>query len=221
MTSVLNLVTKIKDAETLDVFETETRKFVLYLSYRYDAVIFGYVNDNLVFCCNTKTNDMLSIRRAYDCVKAGSFYHKTSLDTMLDYMGLVVCDLQNMCYIQIDDIISDNPRWSGCFVPNINDICMLSITFAEYIAVLPQRLKDAIKQIGSDDDILAELEADFEFLQKLYGPNEPFDFNKYQQAIAICDKWGRVGCLHMSDRATIRKLYRDVCFHDASIFANS
>lgn len=215
MTPVLNLVTKVKDVETLPSFETEKRSLVFYLSHKQDVVILGYINEFLVFFGMTKTEDILSVRRSYDCIKSGGFFNTTSLENMLNFVNYKPCDLEDMAQVLIDDMTADTPVWAGCFIPQRKDANMSSIMFAEYMAVLPQRLKASIATIGSNDDIIAELESDYEILQNLYAEDETYNFDKYQKAIKISNKWSNVGCLHLSERASIRFLYRRILFHES------
>lgn len=218
---------KSKDStETSEtVFSSASRRLVLFISHNSYLVTFGYINDALVWFSNTPVSDTLLTRRIFDCVKVGAFYRKVEPETVLNLVGMTQRDLYGMCRTDVISLENDHPLFSGSIVsqpPQNNQPALTGVEFANLIAVMPQRFKSMIGNIGTDDDILAELEKDYKRLVAL-SHAEPVDAENnsrytgnnycYKEALAIRDKWSKAECLKMADRAAIRTLYCDICSH--------
>ena len=224
---MLNLVNNVaeSDAEYLHKSEardavrsasSEHRRMDLYISQSGNLTAIGYVNGNLVWFSITKVNDLFLTRRVFDCMKVGSFYRRVSLMTILDSVSVTMKDLESMCYVNAEHIEKDHPIFSGCLVSQPEQEGKEPLTgteFAKIIAVLPLRLQSAIPNIGTEDDILTELEKDYATLESLYSKSESYNPQKQQKALSICRKWRTAECLKLSERAAIRTIYHDVCYH--------
>lgn len=239
MSALLNLINTISDEETERLYETvdndsekssdetqkpsirsvERRRLVLFISHAHDLVAFGFSNENLVWFSYTKTDDLFLSRRIFDCMKVSAFYRKTTPERALATAGLIQRDLLSMCRVDVLDIEKSNPVLTGCITiqPSDDKSDMTGEDFAKHIAVCPTRLESNILNIGAIDDILLELEKDYQKLGELYNNNKIPDQEKNNKATALCDKWRKVVCLNMSDRAVLRNLYRDVCYYEKAV----
>ena len=197
----------------------EHRRLVLFVSHSRDLISFGFIDENLVWFSLTKTDDLLLTRRIFDCMKVGKFYRKVTPDKALMSTGVAQIDLCGMCRIDITHLESDRPVFTG-WLENASGKdkkgIVTSVEFANKIAVLPERIRANIADIGSADDILTELEKDYKTLETLYD-NDDTAQEKRDKALVIRSKWYDAKCLNMSDRATIRTLYRDVCYHKCAV----
>ena len=239
MSTVLNLINTISDEETERLYEpidddsdkqsgesqvqpihrVEHRRLVLFISHTHDLVAFGFLNENLVWFSYTKTDDLFLSRRIFDCMKVSAFYRKTTPERALAAAGLIQRDLLSMCRVDALDIEKSNPVLTGCITiqPSDDKSDMTGEDFAKLIAVCPTRLESNISNIGTIDDILLELEKDYQKLESLYDNDKISSQEKNNKATALCDKWRRAVCLNMSDRATLRDLYRDVCYYEKAV----
>lgn len=233
MDMMLNLVNKIPDDEAEYLYQkvedtagndketvaieptTEHRRLVLFVSHSRDLITFGFINDNLVWFSFTKTDDLLLTRRIFDCMKVGKFYRKVTPDKALMLTGVAQLDLYGMCRADITHLECDYPTFTGCLT-NSSENSVTGVEFANLIAVLPQRIKANINNIGTIDDILIELEKDYQILETLRDSNDTVQ-KKRSKALAIRNKWCNAICLNMSDRATVRSLYRDICCHSCAV----
>lgn len=240
----LNLVSRVRDehAELLNENDSQQnnqnsvvesvehsplsdyRRLTLYISHKNDLVTFGYVNSNLVWFSFTKTSDLLSTRRIFDTLKVGSFFRKTTINEVLPLVGMTMNDIRGMCRIDVDDVSKAHPVISGCVqvtMSDDNDKSFTGVDFAEFIDVLPNRLKSNIGNVGTFEDIMSALNKDFDTLESLYDSDSEYNDIAYKQAAVICNKWRGVSCLNMSDRASLRSLYKSVCYHSAFLRTKS
>lgn len=236
MSVLLNLINTISDEETERLYETvdrksentsdeerkpiirveEHRRLVLFISHAHDLVAFGFSNENLVWFSYTKTDDLFLSRRVFDCMKVGAFYRKATPERALAAAGLIQRDLYGMCRIDVLNVEKPTPVLTGCITvqPQDEKSAMTGEDFAKLIAVLPGRLETGIANIGEIDDILLELEKDYQKLECLYDDDKIPIQEKNNKATALCERWRRAVCLNMSDRAVLRNLYRDVCYYE-------
>lgn len=195
----------------------ENRSMDLYISQNGNLTAIGFIDGNLVWLSITRINDLFLTRRVFDCMKVGGFYRKVSFDTALTALSVTTKDLENMCHVNIQHLEHAHPVFSGCLVNQTKrdgDDALTGTEFAKILAVLPMRLRSLIPQIGAEDDILAELEKDYAALEALYPSNDAaYNPEKHDMAVAICSKWQSAECLKLSDRARIRTLYHDICYH--------
>lgn len=234
--SMLNLINTLSDEDTERLYTPEgdaekfaadergdrpeeRRRLAMFISHSRDLVAFGFSNENLVWFSYTKTDDLLLTRRIYDCMKVGAFYRKAAPEKALSTAGILQRDLYNMCRIDVLDVEKDKPEFTGCFItqPQDDESIMTGEVFAKRIAVIPKRLAAGIANIGDVDDILLELEKDYQRLEALYCNDKISSQEKNNKAMTICEKWRRVSCLNMSERATLRDLYRDVCYYEPAV----
>lgn len=237
MSALLNLINTISDEDTERLYETvdknsekspnetqqqpirsaEHRRLVLFISHAHDLVAFGFLNENLVWFSYTKTDDMFLSRRIFDCMKVGAFYRKTTPECALASAGLIQRDLLSMCRIDVLNIEESEPVMKGCVSIQQDNGSMTGEDFAKFIAVCPTRLESNIANIGTIDDILLELEKDYQKLESLYDDDKISSQEKNNKASALCAKWSKAICLNMSDRAMLRNLYRDVCYYEKAV----
>lgn len=212
---MLNLVNNVHDdkAEYLrnvDISTDNIRRYLdLYVSHNDQLIAIGYENDNLVWFSQTKTSDMLLSRRIFESMRQSCFYRRVKLDDILCSVNMTLTDLQYMCYAKLDEITTDHPVFSGCIKGNDGNF-LTGLDFANIIAVLPSRLKNSIVKIGSEDDIIAELEKDRRLLDT-YVLHEGKQCKKITE---ITDKWRGAECLKLCDRASVRSLYHDICYFE-------
>ena len=221
MASMLNLVNVLPDdmaeyLRDLDInLERCDRRLDLYVSHNDIVVAIGYENDSLVWFSRTMLSDTLSLRRVFESMKQSYFYRRALLSDVLLSANMTIKDLQYMCNVRIENISIDKPVFSGCIVGSCEADVMTGMDFAKAITALPEYLKASIGKIGSDDDIISKLEKDFQTLERLRFSVEDKD-ERRERMTEISEKWRRAECLKLSERASIRSLYHDVCFFDMS-----
>lgn len=210
---VLNLVNMLRDGKAqylkeIDNYEVGVeRHLCLYTSYKDELVAIGYEGERLVWFSRTNTSDLLLSRRIFECMKQSKFYRYATLSEVLAYENLFVSDLEHMGYTRLDKIQSDKSVFSGCIVENNFEQKLTGIDFAAVIASLPKKMKKLISKIGSDDEIITELEKDYQIAAFFH--NSGKDKSKIEQ---IRNKWAKAECLKYSDRASIRSIYYDICY---------
>lgn len=212
------LYNKDEDRAFIQQSEAEANRHMdMYVAQNGNLTAIGYLDNNLVWFSVTRINDLFFTRRVFDCMKVGSFYRRATFDKALSTASVTARDLEFMCHIGIQHMERDHPTFSGCLVSQSEQEdgnALTGIDFAKIIAVLPMRLSSAIPQIGSEDDIITELEKDYATLESLYSSDsDPYEPSKNMTALTICNKWRSVECLKMSGRAAIRTLYHDICYH--------
>lgn len=221
MELMLNLMNRIgeNDAEHLSREKKSSnvkRTMDLYFTHTNMLVALGYFDDDLVWFSYSSLSDVFLSRRVFETMKHGWFYRKAPLDKALATAGMLERDLEYMCYAHIDSLEQRFPVFSGCISlpePDENKSSFAGVDFAQVAAVCPERLRTAIKQIGTEDDIAVVLADDFKNLENLYDVGEAHSYRKQQEAKRICDKWRNAVCLKMSERAFVRTLYHDVLYH--------
>lgn len=234
MNTLLNYVNRVSDTDATylynyanredndaDAFETvflsKNRRLVLFISHNRYLVAFGFVSNALVWFSYTPVSDILLTRRVFDCMKIGAFYRKVEPEIVLNLVGMAQRDLYRMCRTDVIKLEDAHPIFSGSIVsqpPTENQPPLTGVEFANLIAVMPQRFENMIASIGTDDDIIIELEKDFKRLTALSsGSVGSEDDYCYKEAMTIRDKWRKAECLNMAERATIRGLYGDICWH--------
>ncbi|MCR5166748.1 MAG: hypothetical protein K6C13_05965 [Oscillospiraceae bacterium] len=218
MEAMLNLANNIPEDEAVKLVETsvEYRTMDLYFAHNGMLVAFGYVNGDLVWFSYTSIRDTFLSRRIFDCMKFGKFYRRVTVERALATAGLVEESLLSMCHARISNIEEDYPVFTGCVEVRANSENSQPMTgddFAEIAAALPDKLRQFVSKVGSDDDIIMNLEADYQTLEELYKPDESISDQKQQIVHDIVDKWAQVDFLKMAERAAIRSLYKDVRYH--------
>lgn len=231
MTESLNLVNMIADssAEYLRDIETDDdtssvdiRHMDLYVTHNNLLVAIGYVNSNLVWFSVTSLSDLLLSRRIYDCMKQGVFYRRVALSTLLEATGMTEKSLQTMCHVRVDGIQNDKPIFSDCIVSDSSEFSEFNgSVFADIIAIMPKRLRAAISDIGSNDDIITELEKDYQQIELLYNEGVGLDDIRRNNIHSICEKWSLAPCLKLSERATIRTTYHKICYFETNVMSSA
>lgn len=217
MTEVFNMANLVSDESAVYLVSDENfrtdineRHLDMYISHNDVLFAFGYVNDALVWLSTTNLSDSFLSRRVFECVRCGSFYRRVEFSTALDTMNLTRTDLQAMCYVRLDGITADEPVFTGCIVGSYTSGRMSGIDFADIIAVMPKRLRQSIVNIGTEDEILTELEKDQQCLDAIYNRGIALDKDSCDKIYSICDKWREAECLKFCSRASVRMLYRNV-----------
>lgn len=211
--NVLNHVNMLSDTKAQYLKEIDNynmdaeRHLCLYTSYKDELIAIGYEGEQLVWFSRTDTNDLLSSRRIFECMKQSKFYRYAALSEVLAYEKLFVSDLEHMGYTRLDNIQSAKPVFSGCIVGNRFEQNMTGTDFAAVMISLPNEMKKLITKIGSDDEIIVELEKDYQIAAFFY--NSGKDKSKIEQ---IRNKWTKAECLKYSNRASIRSRYYDICY---------
>lgn len=221
-TNMLNLINNVSEDDAMYLCKNPDEKITdnyrtmdLYFAHNDVMAALGYLNGKLVWFSYTGLRDKFLSRRVFDCMKFGTFYRETTLDTALAAAGMTLEDLQKMCYAHVEHLEQNQPVFSGCITSSTEnrEEAMTGVEFADSIIGVPASLKAIVPLVGATDDIITELEKDYQFLEALYGVNESFNPVKQQQAKQISAKWQRVDCLKMADRAAIRTLYVKVRYH--------
>ncbi len=219
-TDMLNFINTMPDefAEYLkDVDHMTTanhRRMDLFISHKDELLVFGYFNSNLVWFSRSNLNDTFLSRRIFECVKQGVFYRRAELEDVVNAANITAEDLYGMCGASLDGVETDTPKFSGCITNDDTMTMMHGMDFANFIAVVPKRLRALINDIGSENDILDELDTDYQTLETLYGDGTDCDDEKKAAIYDICDKWREAECLKLCRRASIRTQYMDVCRFD-------
>lgn len=222
MTSMLNKVNIVHDnkAEYLRDIERSGlrhRRMDIYISHNDMMLAIGYEDGNLIWLSHTPLSDLFLSRRVFECMKEGEFYRRVKLRDVFNIVGMHERDLQTMCHVGLDNIQSEKPVFSGCITGSGSSNKLTGIEFASIIAVLPKRLRDMIPNIGSEDEILSELEKDSQCLDELYHPGSKLDVIAKRKVDDIRSKWLNADCLKLADRAIIRTLYRKVCNFEENV----
>ncbi len=221
-TNMLNLINNVSEDDAKYLYKNSDEKIIdnhrsmdLYFAHNGVMAALGYLNGKLVWFSYTGLRDKLLSRRIFDCMKFGAFYRETSLDTALAAAGMTSSDLQKMCHAHVEHLENNQPIFTGCISSSTEnrEEAMTGVEFADSVISVPASLKAIVPLVGTDDDIIAHLEKDYQLLEALYGKNEGFSPQKQQQAKQISAKWQNVDCLKMADRAAIRTLYYKVRYH--------
>lgn len=224
MSALLNIANNVRDdyAQYLRDIEgydnsVKRRHLDVYIAHNDMLIVVGYESDNLVWVSYTRLHDLFLSRRVYDCMREGNFYRSLKLPDVLDTVGLREKDLQGMCYARLDNIELDQPVFSGCIVGEKKESVFTGVDFAAIVAVSAKRLKSMIANVGSDDDIISELEKDRQYVEALYNNGVGFDDNRRKKIAEISNKWRQAECLKLSERAVIRTMYRDICYYEKNV----
>ena len=202
----------LKDAECLT---TENhRRIDLFVSHKDELFVFGYLNDDLVWFSRSSLNDTFLSRRIFECIKQSVFYRKADIEDVMREANITADDLYGMCGASLDAVETDKPVFSGC-ISNDNNIDVVhGMDFANFIAVVPKRLREMINDIGTENDILSALDADYQELETLYGNGVDCDDTCKDTIRSICNKWRDAECLKLCRRASVRTQYIDICHFD-------
>lgn len=208
---MLNLVNTISEHNTslLPDSENKNRSADIYISHNEELVVIGYENNALVWFSRTQLFDMFLSRRVFESLKQGQFCRQVKLDDILSASNLTKVDLDYMCYFELDYVNTDSPVLSGCLEDMPNCIGLTGLDFADLVIELYQSVKDLINSIGTTDDFLIELNNDYQSLQTFDVLKSDMRYSREMDV--ICNKWRDAEFVKLSDRATIRKLYYDVC----------
>lgn len=222
MTSILNKANMVHDDKAEYLRDVERsglkhRRMDIYVSHNDMMLAIGYEDGNLVWLSNTPLSDLFLSRRVFECMKEGEFYRRVKLKDVFAVLGMTQKDLQTMCHVGLDGLENEKPVFSGCITGSGQDNRMTGTSFATIMAVLPKRLRAMIPAIGSEDEILAELEKDSQYLDELYHSDSKFDVASKRKADDIRIKWRNADCLKLIDRAVIRTLYRKVCNFEENV----
>lgn len=215
-TLILNMANIVSDDKAIKLQEddfnnTSERSLDLYINHNNELISIGYERDALVWFSQTNLADLFLSRRVFECVKQGCFYRSVPFGVMLESVYMNEKDLQYMCYARLDGIKTDEPTFSGCLTGSAVG-GLTGVDFAETMSVTTMRLRSFISKIGSESEILNELEKDYRYLTDVYDSGSGFDIARHMKVDAIIAKWRGAECLKLCSRATIRQLYRDVCY---------
>lgn len=221
MTEIFNIANTVSDNDAVyltadENFRTDIneRRLELYVSHNDILFAFGYVNDALVWLSTNELSDLFLSRRVFESIRSSVFYRRVDFSAALKAMVLTKADLQSMCYVRLDNVNADTPVFSGCITGSYTSERMSGVDFAEIIAVMPKRLRQTITNIGSEDEILTELEKDQQYLEAVYNRGVDLDDERRKKIQTVCEKWRGAECLKLCSRASVRMLYRNVCYFD-------
>jgi len=214
MATMLNLINHIPDsmAEYLRDVDTDEhtneRRMDLFISYNGMLITFGYCNDSLVWFSCTSLSDGFNSRRIFECMRQGVFYRRVKYEDVLAYANVTEKDIGFMYHISLDNVQTDTPLFSY-------DISLPSpptgLDFANTMMSVFIHLTNLGKDLGSDNDILIELSKDQQYANALYNNGLGFDDKRRLQLIDIYNKWQKRSFLTLSNRASIRSAYYDIC----------
>lgn len=175
---------------------TDKRRMDLYVSYDGVLTAIGYENDCLVWFSQVRLSDVLSLRRVFESMRWSEFYRYVGLADILSSVNLTEDDLNTRWHMFLTDVEKDAAALTGSSA--VYTYIRSGSEFAHIISHILTRLKEQISQLGSENDILINMERDLGMIANV---------DTSQDTLSTVLPWLCEDYLKVSRRASIRETY--------------